>query len=515
VSKDYILPDLAIVYLPENESTSAKQTRLLARNFVSRHEIPTIVIAAETSWKKPAQALFLDHRTPHFSIEASDAPRVLCRLPIDLPTFLEIDAGQLNRNLACLPPRPSPQSLNDEQGKNPKGGVAASGFAWRRRSPAISGLVGALVILYLVFLKLSYLSTEEVLTGMSGTSQPSVQAATPTEMPPAKPHSATSAWLETSTPTPTNLSDLQAKANLTTILHDSALMPNKSEKFKVHVIGDCHVILSPPAWFAILKKAPPLHFRVARDDKVLEYEFSTLFDGVYALKLPQEDAHGTVSISVWSTKKPKVNESFQVDFGTPWLKVAGWQRAAHGLTEQVRDELQSAQTGLARAYEQTSQGLQAFMRDAVRSADYVLKEVEKAGMSSLTHTTRTTENVVAQSMELSRAVSEQLQFSNIKSASLGWAHRQNIRGDISIYARKMSDMFTQQAKVFTEAATGLDVVALANEIQEYREKNLIQTQKKALHMWWKVRGAPAAAKNHAECKRSKPHRKRPKHARKE
>ena len=310
----------------------------------------------------------------------------------------------------------------------------------------------------------------------------------------------------------TGLSTVQTKTELASFLPDSSRAINKSDKFKVHVIGDSHVILRPPPWFRMMKKSPALFFRITRQQKVLDYELSDLFDGVYALKLPREDAHGVLDISVWSTRKPRINETIQVDFGTPWLKVAGWQTAAQALTDQVREELHFAQSGLTKAYEHTSIGFQGFMRDAVRRAEHVLKEVEKVGLMSISQTAKRTEIMVSQSKDLTRAISETIHRQTERTSSR-WANSLNLRKDIITYTRRMSALFAHQAKTLSEAATGLNVVALAQEIQDYRETHLQEAQKQALHMWWKLRGMPPTGKSKlSQGERLKAHRYRPRSA---
>ena len=282
----------------------------------------------------------------------------------------------------------------------------------------------------------------------------------------------------------------RANTDLAAFLLDSSSTPNTSDRFQLHVVGDCHVVLRPPRWFIMLRRAPALSFTVRRHQTIIKHEFSTLFDNVYALKLPREDAYGSLNVSVSTIKKPKLNETFQVDFGTPWLKVASWKNAAQAVTEQVRDELQTAQSGLSSAYEHTSTGIQSFMRDAVKKADGVLKEVEKIGMSSLNQTARTTEVMVAQSMELSRTLSRHLNRSGSQATSRLGARKRALHRDIQQYTQRMSAVFTQQANALTDAATGLNVAILAQEVQEYRETHLVEAQKKVLRMWWKLRGLP-------------------------
>ena len=285
------------------------------------------------------------------------------------------------------------------------------------------------------------------------------------------------------------------------------------------MVGDSHVVLRPPTWFRQLKKTPPLRFKVNRNRKQLEYEFSTLFDGVYALKFPAEDAHGTLDISVWTTKSPRLNQTFQVEFGTPWLKVSGWQKAAEAMTEQIREDLVAAQSGLFKAYGYANKRVQYFFKDAVVRADTLLKEAEKFGLSSLTSTLQSTEQMVNHSKELSSSLTQRIRKSSGSTSDYLLVQRKVLGKEISSYSRKMSSVLAQHATALTEAASGLNLGALGQEIQAYRETHFREAQIKLLQTWWGVSGIPEGVQNNHGGARSrkqpvKAHKKqRPSHRR--
>ena len=522
VPEDYRLPNVAIVYLPEKWVNSARHTRLLAQSFLTQHGVPVITISSDSEWKKPDQVIMMDNRTPHFCLESrsskGEGQEILERLPINLSTFLDIDAGQLNRNLACLASPTSEldssrisqkQKLWRGQGL-PELRVLKTVQRWAllvyrdllREWRSILGVGTLLLILAFLYTCKSNLYNFQSPPILPGTTMqvipltlPSSSVAPistePVSLPAVKEtiqHSSDRSISE-STRTKSN-SPIRTSTDLATFLLDSSSTPNTSDRFQLHVVGDCHIVLRPPRWFTMLRRAPALSFAVKRHEKTIKHEFSTLFDNVYALKLPREDAYGSLNVSVSTIKKPKLNETFQVDFGTPWLKVASWKSAAQLVTEQVRDELQTAQSGLSSAYEHTSTGIQSFMRDAVKKADGVLKEVEKIGILSLNQTTKTTEVMVAQSKELSRTLSRHLNRSGSQATSRLVARRQALRHDIQQYTQRMSAIFTQQANALAEASIGLNVANLAEEVQEYRETHFVEAQKKMLHAWWKLRGLP-------------------------
>ena len=508
VSRDYVLPDIAIIYLPENESVSAKQTRLQARSFMLRHGIPVMVISFDSEWQKPVPAVALDLRCPYLCIEAfgieTNETRVLKHLPVDLNTFINIDAGQMNRNLACLTSDGYVQRGSTLRGTLKDISLSSPKILERHQGTPLSRHITRNVVLFVLILcvtTLNFLVNKSYVTSplsLLGNPRPQIYHATSLKHSTSADTSTTStsqAWSALQTPSreaiPEKVEPQQEKNTaLASLLFESPFTPNKSDKFRVHVIGDNHIVLQPPTWFRQLKKQPALFFRVRRQQKKLDYEFSTLFDGVYALKLPAEDAHGTLDISIWTTRKPKVSEAFQVEFSTPWSKVAGWQKTAQVMADQVREELQSAHSGLAKACQHANKRLQTFFQDAAIKADNVLKEVEKAGLQSLQHTTKTTEAMINQSRQLSHTLSKRIQTQGGRASSKLASQRQHLQRDLLIYTRKMSALFSQQATSLAEAASGLNIVALGQEVQEYRERHLRETQKKMLHAWWNVRGPP-------------------------
>ncbi|MCJ1326555.1 hypothetical protein MMC10_003220 [Thelotrema lepadinum] len=504
IRPDYVLPDLAAVYIPKGETPSARRTREQAQNFFARHEIATIVISFDAHWKKTLPSIEVDPQLPHLCIESFDsetgAAQVLDRRPIDINTFSNLDSAQLSRSLALLTPPIALTPLSEseytskESFSKPNEFQHGGGFSGKK-SKSLFERVETYVLLLLVGAVLYSQLAYHYSPGFPPVAQQDVvQSKVATHQ-----HSTPVSHSQTDTPTPLSTEAYERSlAPAVVEQHDSSLAtllqtkfePNKSDNFQVHVVGDNHVILSPPTWFRQLRRAPQLHFKVHRKNKELKYEFSTLFDGVYALQFLPEEAYGMLDITVWTNRRPRLNESFQVEFGTPWLKVSGWQRAAQAMTVQVREELVAAQTGLFKAYIHANKRVQYFFKDAVIGAGALMKEVEKFGLGSLSSTLKSTEQMVVQSKSLSSSLTQRIMKGSEKTSSILALQRETLAKDISNYSQKVSTMFTQQAKALTEATSSLNLVSLGEEIQSYRETHFREAQKKMLKAWWKVRGAP-------------------------
>jgi hypothetical protein len=156
-----------------------------------------------------------------------------------------------------------------------------------------------------------------------------------------------------------------------------------TNEFEIQVVGDCHVIIKPPHKFASSKKKPQFNVNVHRENRPLTYELSQLFDGVYTLKLNREDAYGLVNLTITTKSRQPISQTMAVDFGTPWLKIANWKRAAQGISSQFTKEIQTAQTGLTEVYGRLSTDLQVIVGDVVKRTHLLRRDAEELRRGSL------------------------------------------------------------------------------------------------------------------------------------
>ena len=526
ISNDWRVPDIAVICSSENDSSAVKQTRRFARSFMSRHTVQTIVITEAPHWDSHADAITLDYLTPHIHLESLgpkglNRNQTVRRLPIDLATFLSIDAGQMNRNLACLNAARG-SSKGCAPSKVPKSRGSShdhisfqeiwDAFVTDIRKDGLKGLNRYEYMAGFVVMLMSVLGMVVVgfgLTGILGASRVSNSRVFPTTLASNSALSVSTSTIATAAPlslpslsdlaaslassTPARVSpvkSLSTDTDIASFLIDAyALAPNKSEQFKIHVLGDCHIVLRPPHWFSKMKKAPKLLFRITRADKTLEHQISTLFDGVYALQIPREDSYGVLNVAVWTESKPDIKESFEVDFGSSWFKVAGWKKASRVLTESIRGDLNSVQTSLSIFYDHTVTGLsKSFQQQKAKMA--AQREADKAMLHShFEAATKTTEVVVAQTKDLIRSISGTLQDSRAAASYAMKRHAENITKDLAVYTRNKSSMISRQSRVLARKATRSNGRALRG-LGVYSQRHLRETQKKALQMMWRIGGVP-------------------------
>ena len=517
LSSDWMVPDIAIFCLPEHETPQSKQTRQLARSVMSRHAVQSIVITQTEQWYKSREHITLEYLTPHICIESrSSKPgvsQVIKRVPIDLATFLSIDAGQMNRNLACLAvahgsSRARPQHLGETTSKNKSNSIRSyicsflDCYLSDNQREALEGLERfepmAICTVFLMSLFLIGLG----ISGFLGASKVSNSRIFPTTA------NSTTALASTVPPLPsfarlatstvqTTASQISATRSLSpntdiaSFLLDAYISaPNKSEQFKVHVLGDCHIVLRPPYWFSKLKKPPQLSFKVLRGRTELEHQLTTLFDGVYALQIPRDDAYGLLNVSIWTGPKPNINENFEVDFGSSWLKVAGWKRATRAFRESIRDDLRSLKTTLENIYDQAKTGFAASLEQQ-RAKVKAQKETEKAFIRSHYKTAvRTKKLLVAKTTNFTRNFKMHIhERKGIISKQIRETARQ-VSNDVRLYTRNKTSMISQRTRLLARAATTVNVNKAAHGILDTKRKQIREAQKAALKMWWKLRGVP-------------------------
>lgn len=527
ISDDWRTPDIAVICSSERDSVTAKQTRRVARSFMSRHAVQTIIATEASHWGSHEEAMTLDYLTPHIHLESLEplsqiGAQAVRRVPIDLATFLSIDVGQLNRNLACLD-----AARGSSKGCAPSKVAKSRGSSHDRlsfqeiydafvtdiRTEGLKGLnryeymAGFVVMLMSVFVMVV---VGFGLTGILGAarvsnsrvfptsiaSSPALSISTSTAAPLSLPSlSALGASLVSSTPARVSpIKSLSTDIDIASLLLDAyALAPNKSEQFKVHVLGDCHIILRPPHWFSKMKKAPTLFFKITRGNKIVVHQISPLFDGVYALQVPREDSYGVLNVVVWTESKPKIRESFEVDFGSSWFKVAGWKKASHVLTESIRGDLDSIQTRLSIFYDHTKTALSnSLQRQRAKIA--AQKEAEKVLLHShLEAAAKMKKLVVAQARDLVKRTSHSLHDSHTAASYALRKHAENMTKKLAIYARNKTSIISRQSCKLARTATRSNGRALRS-LGVFGQRHLRETQKKALQLLWKVGGVPKTAK---------------------
>jgi hypothetical protein len=384
------LPHLAIFFCSDNDAISVRQTRLYARQFMTRHAIPTIFISRSPLYEKPVDHYTLDPRSLHACLEAGTASSVsqslsaslvLRRLPIDLASFLAVDARQLNRNLACLtgldgpsgspkmschPTREEAEKILESRGELAR---AAQLFARRRRGHGQQALVllSILIVCALLWTGSGLMSQKfrwTPGTGLQGAASPRTWSnfrlsKTPTvDMVPSVTQSslsspvaspATETWRIPSVQLATTQSAVapESSEDVAKLLVDPSLSAfNYSDHFNIHTIGDSHIILRSPRKLILQKQPLSYTVEVTRHGRAIDVNLTKLLEGVYALRLRREDAWGRLNVTLSTPSKPMLNQTLQADFGRVWLKPSKWRASIEGISGRLHHGFGKTRTKL-------------------------------------------------------------------------------------------------------------------------------------------------------------------------
>ncbi|KAJ5370784.1 uncharacterized protein N7496_006876 [Penicillium cataractarum] len=396
-ASEWTLPDVAILFVSDRDSPATIQTQHYVHTFLERHGIPAMVISEEPLWKRASEPIPLNHNSLHMCLE-SRHPRtgetaVLRRYPIDLKTFESITPGQLNRNLASLmdlypkkipkvtadAPRPVELYSSTDPEKYPRNWLHSSYSSKARELGPMLRLV-TLTLISAIALSIGYAAVNTVFVSVSQWISGPKFSNTGSQLSPPLlstsvavlkvPQTSGSIWPagQSCHPNSKPAAIIDHVAKLTITDSSSSGSP---DVFEIQVVGDCHVVIKPPRSFVTYKKQPPFNVSARRYEQPLSYELSKLFDGVYTLRLDREDAYGLINITVSAKSKPPINQVTTVDFGTPWLKIASWRRAARKVSSQVTKDLQIAQTSLAEVYGRVSTDVQVRMGDLVKRSHFL------------------------------------------------------------------------------------------------------------------------------------------------
>jgi hypothetical protein len=340
---DAILPHVAIIYCSENDTPSIRHDQIHTRTFMSRHGVPCIVISHKQCFDRSARPLALDQHAIHMCLESRDshgARNVIHqRLPIDLTSFLNIDARQMNRNLAYLTGLHDRSDVTGSQlGDSPNmqekhtERKSLSLRAIVERNLTLAGLLKVLILIAIT--AVSSIGLPQLMTakqpcmsinGSSGI-QSTILATTSSSVP--------SVILSTSTPLTTKTLSRTSTKTVTvtpsTVPGPNSLAPfidlknllgestngNKSLPCSAEIIENHKILLRIPSAIksSWLKKGD-LTVNITRAQQPLTAEQVYISEEGIVLELLKSQAWGRMEVGVHTTKKPKIQQKFVVDFG--------------------------------------------------------------------------------------------------------------------------------------------------------------------------------------------------------
>ena len=522
-ASEWSSPDLAVFFVADGDDSVSKQRHQLAHAFVSRHRIPALVISETTSWDSPLDTLPIDHCSPHLRIEAqkmhvSRDTVTLRRLPIDLEIFGCLKSEQLNKNFAYLRQNASNElNVNTSRpSSTPSHASRDKSSAWSpnascQSSPkpntlyslctdtpvmgtiilAAGGLMSLAMTVIACKLTLAlfmYLVSHsghvsELSPATSWSFQP-LSAPTNLEAAPSTIQTAGAAAVTSNESVWRSLAAVDTPSVLTEVVASKSLQAkNQSENFQIHSIGDCHIVIKTPRGFKVRNKSTPFDVVVSRGSEVLDSTLSKLFDGVYTVRVDRDEAYGLLNVTIRRHQSSTLEEH-QINFGAQWLTVAGWKKAAQAASEQVRTDLDRAQTALSVAYDHLSQKVHFKSKDVSKTA---ARQARKFSRQSGLVLNATTTLLKTKSKELWDATNHERQKAYkvlSKQADLAFqglvvrTHTPNEWGHAII--KRLLISADRRAKQIQQSAPKIELADVQNKMQDYlRSERLAKAQERA------------------------------------
>ncbi|RFU26512.1 hypothetical protein B7463_g9828, partial [Scytalidium lignicola] len=432
VEPQWELPHIAVFYCDENDDIEARRTRTLARKFMGRHSVPSIVISHKQLFDR-ASCMTLDQHSIHMCLESRD-PRgrgniIHQRLPIDLLSFLNIDARQMNRNLAYLtglhdtdePPRRNSGATLEDTSEKIVANVQDVEKQRSSLSDSVSFIRGrtraewraAFWPLGLLLLSVSLTVTLNYLTTLRSPPVPaiSINSRTPTVVimstglaatitTPATPTTSSTPALAVtvSTKTITVMESTHTGPNSLSVIPSKDLKPptrnqrvsetpeNKTSPCSAEILRDGEILIrmqsdTKLSW--LTKEA--LSVNITRGNTTIDIDRVYSSDDGIVLLLPKKEAYGVMNITVITTRKPRVNQTFQVDFGTNlYQDLQGMLKNFQSLLPNNAIDLEAVVVEFNRAINRTTE---AFVRDIMgnrqAASSYFEGSVKKAQLQAV------------------------------------------------------------------------------------------------------------------------------------
>jgi hypothetical protein len=446
------LPHVAIFYCSDNDDLDARRTTTIARKFMSRHGVPSIVISHKQLFDR-GQCMSLDQHSIHMCLESRDpAGRgsiIHRRLPIDLASFLNIDARQMNRNLAYITglhepldaPKPATTTKKAEKPlANPQDLEKTSynisdsvNFIRNRNGAEWRALLPVGLLLLSVFAAVltgipSYrFSTAPAISINSKTmSAVPISTSSTTSTTPVESLISTSASIAIKTSTRTiTVTHAQSQGpnslavvpsmelgKVTQPSQNSAKPVNKSSVCTAEILGDREILIRIPSatklsW--LTKEA--MSVNITRGNITVDTERAYSSDEGIVLSLAKQEAFGVLNISIITTKKPRVNETFQVDFGTTTSQ--SWQ----SLTDMLASIFTNDGTLIdPQTYEKVRTSAEKLVEETRAQSQSTLLQLEQAKKIAMEHAVSTSVRLA----EMAKSISlEAAKRSAIISKELG------------------------------------------------------------------------------------------------
>lgn len=366
VQPSWSFPHMAVVYCSGDDNDEMQRIQRIAWEFCRRHAIPCLYISDHPAFESTAAAgwrNYTNEHAVHLSLESRE-PKLResawseQRFPIDLTSFLNIDNRQMNQNLAYLTGLQDPPSVADEKMKDIISLSGSEEYLPARKSKdwkvylnrflepymhimedyPYTSVLGSFALLILLGVSAWLINFNTPVPVPAGNSVAEVHPVVPAMMT----STATITVSQTSTRT-VRLATVETPAFgglLSDIAHTVSSEPNqKNSVCTAEMYGGNEILIKLPSgtktsWLA----RGAIDVDVFRGSHPIKSKLSSTDEGIL-IEINQKDAYGVLNVSVVTTRKPKINETFAVDFGTSFFSGAfeATMNTFEGMYEKLTD----------------------------------------------------------------------------------------------------------------------------------------------------------------------------------
>ncbi|KAL9946576.1 hypothetical protein ACHAQF_003746 [Verticillium nonalfalfae] len=328
VEPTYDLPHIAVFYITDQAGEATLRTRDAAWGFMNRHGVPCIFISSAPGFDESAVSWskYVDPAAIHLRLESSNSANPAMRMPIDLASFLTIDPRQMNRNLAHLTGLAErskiQKGLYSRVVMTGKKVIKASITADSQAASILQKILSAIFVLGLVYGLDSYLYGNHSDSPAPYMSLPKTTIPDFTTLVPDSTSETTSVINLTSSSTAVDIPRIVATPGNVALMPFSNLFPDiLPDAGKGNIVctaelyGQHEILIKIPVgtkttWL----NKDSITIDVLRDGQIVKTKFSSVDEGL-VLDIPKRDAYGVVAVTVVTNRRPKINETLEVDFG--------------------------------------------------------------------------------------------------------------------------------------------------------------------------------------------------------
>ncbi|EXJ94214.1 hypothetical protein A1O1_02607 [Capronia coronata CBS 617.96] len=315
----WILPDLAIICVRLDQKHNLDTDSLAMLEFADRHRIPTILIRLDRGWLgNYGKAMNTDYlyESIESDPEQASAQVLTSKLPLDIPTFLNIDSALLNKHIAySISSSAAERSYEDSVWvdlSNLTGGKEFRGS--KPSSPVSPSLKQIFLILCIVGLHF-FLGAQLWPLISDGLSNKSVSTTNAVGMP----NIAIAASLGDAHPLSQIRQSGQAsqalgqgarKSSLPETPHASpsanpvSSLGEDETHFQVSIVSRGQLMVKLPGKALGHKKRSQLEVVVMKANQALPTQVQELFDGIFGVQVHPGDTYGDIEVNLTMIQPP-------------------------------------------------------------------------------------------------------------------------------------------------------------------------------------------------------------------